>query len=402
MVKKIVGGIIAVIAIAFICSLSWIIEDVDNNQIVVNQYPWTGEMAYWTQPGVKMQWFGQTTTYYKTHQVWFNEIDEEKDGSFSTLSKINPAFPITYSDKGKGYVLGSVRIELPLREDKLDLIQKHYGSERRLIEELIKPTLGKAILASGPLMTSLESVSEKRNDLLYYITDQLNNGIYSTKAVTVEKLNSITGDVEKIQQAEMIVDSLGNVRRSEESPFDKYGLKVSQLAIADLKYEAATNNQISKQREADMQIITAKAEAARAVQAAITAEKEGEAKAAKAKWEEEETKARAVVKAEQEFEVAALNAKKAEEEAKKILAEGRAAAEANRLKVQAGLTPQEKAEWDYKTTVGVAAELKDYKGELVPAIMVVGGNGTSSAANAMDAVGFKMFNDLVKDIRTKN
>lgn len=83
-----------------------------------------------------------------------------------------------------------------------------------------------------------------------------------------------------------------------------------------------------------------------------------------------------------------LQAKEANEKAKKIVAEGKAEAEANRLKVQAGLTPQEQAEWNYKTTVGVAEALSKSEVKWVPDVMLSGGN------NAMDAVGLRMVMDI--------
>lgn len=389
---KIFGIVVAIISVLFVVSLSRIGEDVKNEQIVVNQYPLTGKMAYWTEPGFKWQWFGKTTHYYKTNQVWFNEI--ETNGKELTTNNLeNPAFPITYADKGKGYVLGSVRIELPKTDSLLHQLQEDYGSESRLMEELIKPTIGKVILACGPLMTSLESVAEKRNDLIAYATDQLNNGIYATKTRTVERLNSITNEMEKIQQAEIIYDEFGNPKRNEESPFRKYGLKVSQLAIADLKYESATNNQIARQREADMDIISAKAEAAKAIQQTIKIEEEGKQKAAEAKWAQEAIKAAAVTKAEQEYEVARLAALKAKEDAKRIEAQGMAEAAAARAKVNAGLDPLQKAQIEKETAIGVAQALAGSQVRWVPEVMIAGsGNG----ANPMDAVGLNMLLDIAK------
>lgn len=126
-------------------------------------------------------------------------------------------------------------------------------------------------------------------------------------------------------------------------------------------------------------------------------EEQGKAAAAKAKWEQEKEKALAVTKAEQEREVSRLAAEKAEFEKKRIIAEGQAQAEANRLKVQAGLTPQERAEWDYKTTVGVAQALADSKVQWVPSVMMGGANGT----NAMDAVGLNMLLDVVNKMNKK-
>ena len=389
-VKKIVLSVVAiVVAIITICSFNNIAEDVKNNQIVVNQFPFTGKMAFWTDPGFRWQWFGTTTHYYKTNQVWFNEISETKNGDFNTINLENPAFPITYSDKGKGYVLGSVRIEMPINPEQLNLIQSHYGSEHRLMEELIKPTIGKVILACGPLMTSLESVAEKRNDLIAYATDQLNNGIYATKTKTVERLNSITNEMEKVHQAEIVYDESGNPKRNEESPFAKYGLKVSQLAIADLKYESATNNQIARQREADMDIITAKAEAAKAIQQTIKIEEEGKQKAALAKWEQEAIKAAEVTRAQQAYEVAALAAKEAGEIAKKVKAEGEAEAFRQRKLVEAGLSPEKRALIDKETKIGVAEALSKIQ---LPQIVMTGGDKNNSA---MDAVGLKMMTDLV-------
>ena len=393
--KSILGGVIAILAVVFVACLGRIGEDVKNEQIVVNQFPFTGNMEYWTSPGFKWQWFGKTTYYYKTNQVWFNNISSTDRGDLTTYGLENPAFPITYADKGKGFVLGSVRIELPKTESHLNLIQEHYGSEERLMEELIKPTIGKVILACGPLMTSLESVAEKRNDLIAYATDQLNNGIYATTTKTVERLNSITNELEKIQQAEIIYDENGEPKRNEESPFVKYGLKVSQLAIADLKYETATNNQIARQREADMDIISAKAEAAKAIQQTIKIEEEGKQRAAEAKWKQEAIKAAEVTKAEQAYEVARFAALEAKEVAKKTKELGEAEAHAARLKVQAGLTPLERATIEKETAIGVAQALANSQVRWVPEVMVNGGSG-NNGVNAMDAVGLNMLLDIAK------
>lgn len=248
-------------------------------------------------------------------------------------------------------------------------------------------------MSCGPLMSSLESVSEKRTDLIALITDQLNHGVYKTKVTAIKTINPLTGEEQLTKIAEAIPDSLSpnGIKRQEESPFAFYGLKVSQLAISDTDYENATKAQISKQREADMSIVTAKAKALEAVQRTIQITEEGKAAAESAKWEQEKIKAVEVTKAQQAFEVAELQAKEANEKAKKIIAEGRAEAEANRLKVQAGLTPQEQAEWNYKTTVGVAEALSKSEVKWVPDVMLSGNGGGN---NAMDAVGLRMVMDI--------
>lgn len=398
--RKGIFAIIAVLVVAFLFTLPKWGEDMDRKQIGVNQIPITGSFEYWTNGGFQWQKLGSVTIYDKTSQIWFNQTVKDATGNVAVTPDMeNPAMPITYNDKGKGFVLGSVRVEMPLEAKYLERIQTHYGSQEKLIRDLVKPTLNKVVIACGPLMSSLESVSEKRTDLIALITDQLNFGVYKTRVRTVEVLNPITNEKQITKIAEAIPDSLSpnGIKRQEDSPFAYYGLKVSQLSISDLEYEGATLAQISKQREADMSIITAKSKALEAIQRTIQIEEEGKAAAAQAKWEQEKIKAVEVTKAQQAFEVAALQAKEADEKAKKIIAEGKAEAEANRLKVQAGLTPQEAAEWQYKTTVGVAEALSKSNVRWVPEIMM---NGNTSGGNsAMDAVGLNMLMDVAKKMQ---
>lgn len=398
--KNIFAIVLGLIALVLIGSIGYLVEDMDKRQIGINQIPISGQYEYWTDGGFQWQKYGTVAIYDKTSQIWFNEIKKDDNGNVYVAPGMdNPAMAITYNDKGKGFVLGSVRVEMPLETKYLERIQTHYGSQEKLIRDLIKPTLGKVIISCGPLMSSLESVSEKRTDLIALITDQLNYGVYKTRVKTIETINPITGEKQLTKIAEAVADSLApnGIKRQEESPFAFYGLKVSQLSINDMEYEAATLNQISKQREADMSIVTAKAKALEAAQRAIQIEEEGKAKAAEAKWEQEKIKAVAVTKAQQEFEVAELEAKKAKQVALKVQAEGEAKAAANRALVSAGLTPQEKAEWDYKTTVGVAEALSKSNTRWVPEVMVGGGNGQGS--NAMDAVGLNMLLDIANKMK---
>ena len=49
--KKIFAIFIAVVSVFVLASLTSIGEDVKNETIVVNQFPLTGNMEYWTTPG---------------------------------------------------------------------------------------------------------------------------------------------------------------------------------------------------------------------------------------------------------------------------------------------------------------------------------------------------------------
>lgn len=278
-------------------------------------------------------------------------------------------------------------------------IQRDFGSEKALINNLVRPTLYKVVTSCGPLMSSLESVSETRTDLIHYITDQLNNGVYKTRSRKVEVTNEITGEVEVRTQSEIISDpnSPGGYKRQENSPFAQYGITCGLVSITDIKYDKATQSQIDAQKAANLAVITAKTQATKAAQDAITIEEQGKAAAAKAKWEQEKIKAVAVTQAQQEYEVAALEAKKAEQVALKVKAEGEAKAAANRALVAAGLTPLEKATIEKETAIGIAHELANSNVQWVPSVMM----GNSGNGTAMDAVGLNMLLDVVNKMNKK-
>lgn len=251
--KKILGIVFAVLAVLFLVCLGSIAEDVRNEQIVVNQYPITGNMEYWTAPGLHGQWFGKTTKYYKTQQLWFGSANDEGDQMGSPI-------PVIFNDASDGLIYGSLRVKLPTDVEHLSRIQTDYNGMDRLMEDLVKQTVTKVIYASGPLMSAFESYAEKKNDLIEYITDQLNNGVYKTTVREIETVDPVTGEVKKSKVAALVADenAPGGYKRSEQSPFKYYGIEIGQVAVSRIAYSDKVNAQIAQQQEANMQIQTAR------------------------------------------------------------------------------------------------------------------------------------------------
>lgn len=383
--KKIFAILIAAIAVFCLASLGKIGEDVKNETIVVNQFPFTGNMEYWTTPGYHWQWFGKTTTYYKTSQLWFGSDNE--DGK-----QMGNPIPVIFNDASDGMIYGSLRVKLPTETKYLERIQTDYNGMDRLMQDLVRPTVTKVIYASGPLMSAFESYAEKKNDLIEYITDQLNNGVYKTTVKQVEVIDQFSGEKKSIKVASLIIDedAPGGYARSESSPFAYYGLEIGQVAVSKIGYSQKVMQQIAQQQEANMLVATSKSKSLAAQQETIRIAEEGKAAAEKAKWEQEKIKIVAVTKASQEYEVSRLEAQKANEVAKKVKAEGEAEAYRQRKLVEAGLSPREKADFEMRTKIGVAEALSKIQ---LPKVVTAG--GSSSGNTAMDAMGLKMMTDLV-------
>ncbi len=326
-IKKIVKfSILGLLLIVFLSLFGSFVEDVPADEIIINQYPFTGEIAYWTEPGFKWQLFGHAIHYDKTFQVWFSNREDEG-------RNINESIKIVFNDAGVGFISGSGRVVMPRDEMHLKRIREDYESMDALLYQLIYPTIRKVVFSSGPLMSSFESYAAKKNDLIRFIEDQLEYGVYRTQ--TEEKMitDPISGEQKLVVVAGVVPDreAPGGLVRQEESPFAYYGMTVKPITVNDIDYEQKIIDQISQQQSALMAVQTAKAEAMKAKQDAIKAEEQGKANAATAKWEQEVIKAKAVTKAQQEYEVAQLARKAAGENKQKNILDGQGEAEKRRL-----------------------------------------------------------------------
>ena len=391
---KITGIFVLVAIIALLFVFKGAFKDCDKSKIYVNQFPFTGNYEVWANGGMQKRLWGNTYEYSKTTQVEFSGVEKNEDGYVA--SGDNSAAAVTFNDRGRGYLIGSLRVVMPAKDSLMMKIQQDFGSEAALIQTLVRPTLYKVVTSCGPLMSSLESVSETRTDLIHYITDQLNNGVYKTVSEKVKQVNELTGDTDVVAKAKLIYDkeAPGMYRRQEVSPFSQYGIKCNLVSITDIKYDKATQDQIDAQKAANLAVVTAKTRSLEAIQKTILVTEQGKQAAEQAKWKQEEIKAREVTKAQQEYEVAELAAKTAQQNALKVKAEGEAKAAANRALVQAGLTPLEKATIEKETAIGIAHELAQSQVQWVPSIMF--GNGSGGNGSAMDAVGLNMMMDIVK------
>lgn len=394
-------SIYGVITIFFFLIGLWIFsgaaEDCDKSMIYVNQFPATGRYAVWTDGGFQWQWWGTIHEYHKTSQVEFTGVEKNEEGYVA--SGDNPGASVTFNDRGKGFLIGSLRVVLPTDFEHMSKIQQDFGSEQALISNLIRPTLYKVVTSCGPLMSSLESVSETRTDLQSFIQDQMNDGVYKTRLKKEMVFNELSGDSDVVAKAEIILDpnSPKGYRRQEVSPFSQYGITCNLVSITDIKYDKATQDQIDAQKAANLAVVTAKTKSLEAIQKTVLVTEQGKQAAEQAKWEQEKEKAKAVTKAQQEFEVAALEAKKAQAVAEKVKAEGEAKAAANAALVRAGLTPLEAATIKKETAIGIAKELAASQQSWVPSI-IVQGNG-ANGSDPMNAVGLKMLLDVIEKMK---
>lgn len=380
----IIGGVILGIILAFNC-----FEDIAAGEIAVIQSPMTGEMSVVTTPGWAWQGGGTVTKYQRSNQLWFsNKEDEGGKG----------AIKIGFNDFGEGTVSGSVRWYMPTNKESVLKLHSDYGTQESIEFKLIKQAVTKAIYMSGPLMSSKEAVSEKKTALLTYTEDQANNGIYRTKAIATK--DTLADANTKLLE---IVYKNGKPEIIKTSDVATYGVTLSNFTINEIVFSGTVTKQIADQQRLVMSVQTSKANAQKAIQDAITTMKQGEADAAKAKWQQEVIKAKIVTEAQARKDVAVLDVQTAELRKQKDILEGQGIATKKRLIMEADGALDQKLQAYKEVQKYWADAFGAYGGSLVPTFVSggSGNNGGNAGLNFMELMTAKAQMDLSLNLNNK-
>lgn len=304
-VRSVTAAIVGVPLVLFALTSPLLFEEVAPDEITVIQQPITGKLSWYDTPGWAWQGYGTVTTYKKRITYEFPPPVLDTKGSV-----VGGGIELRFKDGGHARMFGSVQFNLPTDPATLAKLNANYRGNDLVTKNLLETTVNKSVYLVGTLMTSKESYAEKRNDLIHYATDQIQNGVYKTRQKIESVKDEITGQNKQVVSAEIIMDRNGNPERQEDSVLNQYNIKAFNFTITKMPYDEAIEAQIKQQQQITMNVQTAIAEALQAEQQAITATANGKASAEKARWEQETIKAREVTKAEQEKQVAITNAEK--------------------------------------------------------------------------------------------
>lgn len=377
-VKRIAAIVLVAVGLVTLgVTLPQLFETNNEGYYQVKQAAVTGEVSVRSTPGTYFQNFSTVTTYPISDVYDFTSEKGDDHGE-----PINVAF----NGGGRASISGSVKFRLSLHEDDQKLLHQDFRSYQAVEQGLIRSVVQEVFNKTAATMKAEESYSSKLAEFTQLAEEQLVVGVYETKS-RVEKTTDADGNINVDTIVELERGQDGKPLVAKKSPLLRYKVEIINFVIKGFDYDPKTKEIIAKKQEAEQAKVVARANAERAKQDAITASEQGKAEVAKAEAEALVAKKTAVIEAQQKFEVAEQLKKKAKEESDALLVTARAQAESNRLKVQAGLTPQERAEFDMKTKIGVAAEMAKMN---FPQTMVIGG-GNGSATNPFDAIGLESY-----------
>ena len=279
----------------------------DAGERTVVQFP-TGTLFVKFTPGIYFNAFGSTEVYW---DVFTYDFDKEGSaGKKNENSLVASGIAVRYQDGGIGTVFGKARFALPNDEETMIRLHKDFRDRFGVAQKLIRTVTEESMNLTAGLMTSEEAYAEKRGIFTQWAEQQVASGKFFTELKSVLEKQEDTNE-HLTRNIPVIKYGTDGLPLQHASDFKMYGIKVNGFQLTDWDFEEKTLEQISRKREATMGIITAKADAERARQEALTAEEQGKKNVMVDRYTKEQEKVQAVVDAEKEKEVAVTYAMQA-------------------------------------------------------------------------------------------
>lgn len=378
------------------------------------QYPWGGDKMVKTQ-GLKMKFWGRVIPLSyeisvkdvklgstKVDGDWVKkELPENGDGIYNREAK-----KWEFSDAIKADIEIAVVIGVNTDDEKVFLnMADRNRSEAKLINGRVLPNIDAVLKNTCKLMDAQDYISGKSSDFDRYFRDQLEHGMYKVQEYyedddvlddpsiigdsSIARLINPTSRSSKAKKYKIKRDSQGNIMRDNNSnTLTQYGIKIYQAQVTGIDWENSFDTRLDKQKDEVAKTQLEKQEAERQFYTAKKNIAAGEAQKAQERARLEKEQIKLTIAAETEAKVAVQNVIAEQEKLKvaKLQAQSKkVAADAiyyeNAKRVQAGLTPQERAKLEKEIAIGVAKELKDLK--LPDTYIESGGKGGGSLLESL-------------------
>jgi hypothetical protein len=320
---------------------------------------------------------------------------------------------VMFIDRATADVFISARFEIPNDEDSFIKLVETYKTPQNLVNNTLLQTITEQLTNITFMYSADDYVSGGATDYKLTVEDALKNGgyvvrreevldtLFTPEVLTVDSLVSKPRQIQEIRKFTKNSKVLENgIPKRVPHEINTNKVITAQVIVSDVLLEKSFTDKLKQQRDisAEKIIEIQKIETARAAQQRIIAEGERDKAAERVSQEKAQVSKlinieTQVKEEESKRQLAEIAVQTAELEARATLTRERAQAEANRMKVSAGLTPQEKAEWEYKTAVGVAAELKSLK---LPETYIQSGNGSNGGSILEQLIGAELAKGMLK------
>jgi hypothetical protein len=320
--------------------------------------------------------------------------------------KMNP-IDIRFIDQVTATSYVSTRFQLPVDAKSFIDIAVKFRSMSNLVNNTLVPTVREQMINTGYMFAAQNYISGDAQSFRQTFEEQLKGGAYAVNKVEIKDTiysniqDTNDREVKEIKTAYLVEKVLHNgIPKRIPHEITENNILISQVIVDKVDLEGAFKKRLEAQRDesAKRQLEQQKIETAKASQSRIVAEGERDKAAERVAQEKEQVKALIAIETKlkqeetnKELAAIALETEKLKADAEKVKAD--AESYKNRKLVSAGLTPQEKAQFEKETAIGVAREISKLK---LPEVYMSGGsNGKSNNSILQDLIGAELAKKMV-------
>lgn len=358
-------------------------------------YP-TGSMDAVLTQGIKPRWFAKIDEWqqYIDVKVVDTEAHQEDGGGekievdLDEIEGVVSPIGLRFTDQvtGDGYV--STRFELPRTKEAFIALAVKYRTMTNLVDNTIVPTVREQLINTGYMFAAQDYISGEAQAFRQTYEDQLKGGTYAVKKV--EYRDTIYADIQEgnrrikeVQTRYQVVKVMENgLPKRIPHELSENNIIVSQVIVDRIKLEPTFRQRLEAQRDesAKRQLEQQKIETAKAAQLRIQAEGERDKTAERVAQEKEQVQKLIAIETKLKEEQTNKELAAIQLETERLSAQRRkVAADAtyyeNTKKVQAGLTPQERVEFEIEVADRVSKNLATWEG---PNVLFMGEQGKQS------------------------
>ena len=217
------------------------------------QYPWDTQKAV-LQPGFHPRFFGEAIPFKKYLTVSFGG----ESGKFSGAASIQE---IRFHDSV------TARFQLPESEAQFLPMAVAYRSQDNLINSSLIPIMQEAMRNSGRMYSAQEYIGGRGGDFENAVLDRIRNGIYllnleeerstrGAQAITEREVRTLRHDQTVQVRVRIRRDNAGMEMRkdAQDHPLKKLGLVLVQANVQEVDPDPAFKDKLKEQREAAAQV----------------------------------------------------------------------------------------------------------------------------------------------------
>ena len=267
-VKLAAAGIVTVLALVLVGIMWGGLVGHNNLQDYQVYQSVGGSVSIVDTSGYYPKWFATVWTVPRSMQCYYSA--SKKEGG-----PLDDSIRVTFNDGGTAQISSFVKIQLPADAEHRLLLHQDFASNKESISDAVRSHLTNCVKSTGPMMSASENQASRKSEFNQVVEEQLARGLFEMRRTEVElndaaqlEATGVGADGKpimrerkaKVLATEIVRDAKGQPVIVQESPLNRYGIKIIQFSVTETEYDQQTLQQFAAKKQSYLAAEQAKAQ----------------------------------------------------------------------------------------------------------------------------------------------